>query len=77
MITEVTGSEVIIKDRSSKPSRQEISSLYQQVHKTGEVIPGSEWQWTFSVTYAILMEAVPDEIETIPGKLLGIRLRNR
>jgi len=74
-ILRVTHNAVEIENRKSKPSRAEIYSLYQQVYEMHEVYADQAWQWTYAVTYAILIEAVPDEIETIPGKCLGIRLR--
>jgi len=71
----VTDNAVEIENRTSKPYRTEIYSLYQQVHEMGEVFAADAKRWTLAVTYAILIEAVPDEIEAIPGKRLGIRLR--
>ncbi len=76
-ISNVTDNRVVIKDKSTKPSHAQITSLYHQVHKTGEVISRDAWRFTYAVTYAILVEAVPDEIEAVPGKDLGIRLRGR
>ncbi len=80
-ILRVADNAVEIEKRESKPSYEEITSLYHQVHETGEVISGDALrharQFTYAVTYAILVKAVPDEIEAIPGKRLGIRLRSQ
>lgn len=76
-ISSVTDNTVVIANRKSKPSRAKISSLYKQVHKTNEVVSCDAQLFTYAVIYAILVEALPGEIEAIPGKPLGIRLRRQ
>jgi len=74
-ILRVTNNAVVIDKRVSKPSRAEIYSLYKQVHEMGKVARwGDARRRTYAVTYAILIAAIPTEIEAIPGEFLGIRL---
>ncbi len=86
-ILSVDGDEVHIKDRHTKPRREDIFCVYQYVHRVGRVtredlygegsILGHPYaRKTGRIIMGILANAVRDEIETIPG-LSGIRLRSQ
>ena len=89
-ILSVTNDSVEIKDRSTKPSREDIFCVYQYVHRVGRVtredlygegsILGHPYaRKTGRIIMSILARAVPDEILPIPAneRLSGIRLRGR
>lgn len=74
-ILRVTDNAVVIENRKSKPSRKQICELYHLMYEKKEVTTDSPQEFTLAVTYAILVKAVPDEIEDIPEKTIRIRLR--
>ncbi len=87
-ILSVTDDSVEIKDRSTKPSREDIFCVYQHLLRTGKVTKKDLYgnasilgdalaRKTGRIIMAILARAVPDEIEPIPAneRLSGIRLR--
>jgi hypothetical protein len=74
-ILNVTEHNIEIENRKSRPSRNEIWSLYKQVYKEKTLYSGEAEKYTYAVSYAILLNVVPNEIEPIPGNKLGIQLK--
>ena len=79
-IQDVSDSNVIISARRSRPSRAEIVGAYEVVCMSGELRISAGWKggtrWMYSVTPAIVLAAVPDQVEIIDdGGLSGIKLK--